>query len=181
VSPIPSCMKLAFEHLRGAAAQPRDLNRAHNRGDPIATSPRGPSCRKRRCPSWPWSAVSPPPHRADCTHARNGQPQDPELEAHLAGGSRPCWTSSSRPLLVYPAIRHLTAFECLLGRFIISHLLFRREVRAFSPAPSQMQGSDRRLCLVTGSRDDGTAALTDDIIEQLHLHRPQIPVFSRKA
>jgi len=53
-------MKLAFEHLRGAAAQPRDLNRGHNRGDPIATSPRGPSCRKRRCPSWPWSAVSPP-------------------------------------------------------------------------------------------------------------------------
>lgn len=83
--------------------------------------------------------------------------------------------------LVYPAIRHLTAFECPLGRFIISHLLFRREVRAFFPAPSQMQGSDRRLCLVTGSRDDGTAAFTDDIIERLHLRRPQILVFSRKA
>jgi hypothetical protein len=130
VSPIPSCMKLAFEHLRGAGAQPRDLNRPHNRGDPIATSPCGPSCRKRRCPSWPWSAVSPPRHRADCTLARYGQPQDPELEAHLAGLTALLDEFQPATLLadlVYPATRHLTAFEYPLGCFIISHLLFRRE------------------------------------------------------
>ena len=35
--------------------------------------------------------------------------------------------------LVYPAIRHLTAFECRLGCFIISHLLSWREKPVRSP------------------------------------------------